>query len=167
MWSLGASIETKIDMKGRMIKSSVTKNVFALIAISALIGYVTLLLSQTVFCRSSQYNYSHYLMPFWSYQAILDGYYLIIIDILLNLAMFIPVGLLLRLGIKSINCRGVLLVCLFVSVSIEFLQFALNRGSAEFDDVMHNLLGGLFGYELYYLIKSGYEKFLNRRMAVL
>ena len=50
---MGTSIETKVDMKGRMIKSSVTKNVFALIAISALIGYVTLLLSQTVFCRSS------------------------------------------------------------------------------------------------------------------
>lgn len=154
-------------MKSGMIKLSVNKNIFAIIAILTLIGYVTLLLSQTVFCRSSQYNYSHYLVPFWSYQAILDGYYLLIYDNIMNIVIFIPIGLLLRLAIKSIRCREVLLVCLIVSVTIEFLQFALNRGSAEFDDVMHNLLGGLLGYGLYYLLKYGYEKFYKRRVAVL
>ncbi len=129
--------------------------------------YVYLLFSQTILCRSQQFKYSHYLMPFWSYQAILDGRHELIADNLLNVAIFIPIGLLFAMVFRSIRCWIVLLGGFVISFIIEFLQFVLNRGNAEIDDVMHNVLGSLIGYGFYSLIKYGVEKIYKQRMAVL
>jgi glycopeptide antibiotics resistance protein len=106
-------------------------------------------------------------MPFWSYQAILDGRHELIADNLLNVAIFIPIGLLFAMVFRSIRCWIVLLGGFVISFIIEFLQFVLNRGNAEIDDVMHNVLGSLIGYGFYSLIKYGVEKIYKQRMAVL
>jgi glycopeptide antibiotics resistance protein len=54
-----------------------------------------------------------------------------------------------------------------ISLSIEVLQLFLRRGYSELDDVMHNTLGCLIGYGLYFIIRIAYEKISKRRVAVL
>lgn len=129
-----------------------------IMAVLALLGYVYLLFSLTVIYRPSNFKYSHFMVPFWSYRAILDGRHELIAENLLNIAIFIPIGFLLGFIFKSIRWWKVLIVGLFVSVTIEFLQYALNRGSAEVDDVMHNLLGGIIGYGLFIIIKTLFKR---------
>lgn len=129
-----------------------------IMAVLALLGYVYLLFSLTVIYRPSNFKYSHFMVPFWSYRAILDGRHELIAENLVNVVMFVPIGFLLRVVFKSIRWKGVLFVSLSVSITIEFLQFALNRGSAEVDDVMHNLLGGIIGYGLFIIIKTLFKR---------
>lgn len=70
-------------------------------------------------------------------------------QILLNIAMFIPIGFLLALkkGWKSIP------VALGISLIIELTQLMSRRGLFEFDDVIHNTLGALLGCGLLSFIK--------------
>lgn len=70
----------------------------------------------------------------------------------MNVEVFIPVGFLLGCGFGQIKWWKVLLAGAFFSVSIETLQFLLKRGFAEFDDVLHNILGCMIGYGLYVVI---------------
>lgn len=135
-----------------MLLSSYKKGL-VIVAVLLLLGYMYFLFSQTVFYRSSIFPYNHFLMPFWSYRAILDGRHELIIENLLNVVIFIPIGFLLGFIFKSIRWWKVSIVGLFVSVTIEFLQYALNRGSAEVDDVIHNLLGSMIGFGLFVAIK--------------
>lgn len=65
------------------------------------------------------------------------------------------------------SCWKVLLVGAGLSVTIETLQFVMLRGFSEIDDVMHNTLGCLLGYGLYIIMKKGYGKISESRMAVL
>ncbi len=85
----------------------------------------------------------------------------------MNVVVFIPIGLLLGFVFKVQRWRIVLIVGVFISLSIEALQFSLKRGCTEFDDVMHNTLGCLIGYGLYASIRYGYEKISKRRVSVL
>lgn len=69
----------------------------------------------------------------------------------MNVLMFVPVGLLLGCTYKDIGWKRMLVVALCLSVSIEVLQFILQKGFAELDDVMHNVLGAALGFGIYCL----------------
>lgn len=64
----------------------------------------------------------------------------------MNVVVFIPVGLLLGIAFKQMKWWIALLIGCGISITIEALQFFLMRGFSEFDDVMHNTLGGVVGY---------------------
>lgn len=66
-----------------------------------------------------------------------------------NIALFLPLGLLLPLGWRGWRVRRVALVGLVVSLAIELLQFALGGAGRAFDaqDLLLNTLGtGLGGW---------------------
>lgn len=66
-----------------------------------------------------------------------------------NIALFLPLGLLLPLGWRGWRVRRIVLVGLIVSLVIEFLQFALGGAGRAFDaqDLLLNTLGaGLGGW---------------------
>lgn len=87
---------------------------------------------------------------FWSRPGS-DGF---MINIVGNIAMFIPVGLLLPLLWKRWQSFGkIFLAGLLLPVMIEFCQLFLGR-SVDIDDVLLNLGGVLLGYGLYCLIKK-------------
>ena len=114
-----------------------------------LIEYVFLLLSSTVFFRSYTPAQPYNLVPFWSYRVILYGDSSIELpEKIMNLVVFIPVGLLLGSAFQRIKWWQVLATGFLISLSIEMLQFTLKRGFAEFDDVFHNTMGCLIGYML-------------------
>ena len=88
------------------------------------------------------------LIPFWSYidPALRQ-------EILLNILLFIPVGLLGRTW-------RIIPVSAFFSAAIELSQLISHRGLFEFDDIIHNTLGTAIGYlvvvgvrKLYLVIK--------------
>ena len=108
--------------------------------------YYFLVLCSTVICRASHEERSIELMPFWNYPDIWNrvDYPEDLIEVLLNVALFMPIGLLLGgIGFKT---KKVLLSGICLSGIIEALQFAFCKGLCETDDVIHNSVGAFLGY---------------------
>lgn len=87
---------------------------------------------------------------FWSYRQFLTNRSLRL-EILNNIWLFVPFGAALQPLMMNKTCsetRAVLwtvLICVILSVSIEFIQLAAGIGLCEADDVISNSLGGLIG----------------------
>lgn len=114
-----------------------------------LIEYVILLFCSTVIFRVYNESRGHNLNPFWSYAAIQEGRTELLVENIMNVMVFVPVGILLG---SLLRVKGswliALLIGLCISISIEAMQFFFHRGFAEMDDVMHNTLGCILGYML-------------------
>lgn len=108
-------------------------------------GVSFFLLYLTVFVRSTQAEWTYNLSPFWSYQAIREGRDDILVQVIMNVLAFIPIGLLLG-TFKGMKWWHVLLIALCFSMLIELLQLVLKRGLTEIDDVVHNVVGCMVGY---------------------
>lgn len=66
---------------------------------------------------------------------------------LLNIAMFIPLGVFLPLAARSLRrWYRMLLMGAGISLGIELLQYILGRGQADIDDLICNTLGAMLGY---------------------
>ena len=107
-----------------------------------LISYLFFLLTETVLIRKPE-TIRYELVPFWSWSRPEHH-----AQILANILMFTPVGLLLgKLGWK------VVLWATGISVVIELTQLISRRGLFEFDDIIHNTLGAVIGFGIYGLLK--------------
>lgn len=120
-----------------------------------LIEYISLIYCSTVFfritCSSVQYDY----MPFWSYQAYFDGREPnALIENMMNILVFVPIGLLLGHLIKNKTFVRVAIMGVCISIGIELLQLILKKGFSELDDIMHNTLGCLIGFWLYKIVNT-------------
>lgn len=122
-----------------------------------------------------------YVTPFWSYGLIIDGDRSPIVENVMNVMVFVPVGVLLGLMVQGsgFTVRGkwknfrtriarispIVAAGLIISGSIEALQFFLKRGFSEVDDLMHNMVGCILGYMLvkglWFMVKG----FRQRRIA--
>ena len=66
---------------------------------------------------------------------------------LLNIAMFLPLGVLLPLAVKRFRRWFWMLTAgVGTSLVIELLQYVLGRGQADVDDLICNVLGAMLGY---------------------
>lgn len=119
-----------------------------LMAWVGIVVFVVLALYETVFSRLATDAYQHNLQPFWSYEVIMNGRKDLIKEHYLNVAVFIPLGMLLWVVLKQKKWRQVLVFGCAVSLIIEFMQLVMKRGLCELDDVMHNTLGCMIGYGL-------------------
>lgn len=131
-----------------------------------LVEWVFLILCTAVIFRESSESSRINLIPLSSYFDIAENSYLMEVAAIniLNVLMFIPVGLLLGLGQGTRNHgdteprnygRGwtsVILIGSGLSLTIEILQFIFKRGLCEADDIIHNLLGCIVGFAIYRLI---------------
>ena len=75
-------------------------------------------------------------------------------QIVLNILLFIPFGFILSCNLyKYYRSQhlflSILLSGLFVSISVELLQYLTSRGFTEIDDVINNTLGALIGWLAY------------------
>ena len=74
---------------------------------------------------------------------------------LLNIAMFLPLGVLLPLSVKRFQrWYWMLAAGAGASFLIEALQYSLGRGQADVDDLICNILGAMLGYCLCMLAVS-------------
>lgn len=134
------------------------------ILVALLVAVVFLVYCHTVFFRISDVGSGINLRPFWSYRAdSSDLQSSLYVHNILNVLMFVPVGLLLGFAFNEIGWKRLLLVALCLSVSIEVLQFILHNGFSELDDVMHNVIGAALGYGIYCLCVLIWRKIASIR----
>ena len=106
-----------------------------------LIEYTILMFCSTILFRTSCETRQYDFHPFWSYSRP-D----LFVENIMNVVVFIPVGLLLGIAFKQVTWWKALLLGCGISITIESLQFFFTRGFSELDDVMHNTLGCLIGF---------------------
>lgn len=123
-------------------------------SIGLLVGYLFLILAETVLIRSpGELRYE--LAPFWSWAEVFKKWpmtyttKMLFEQIVLNILMFIPVGMILsrKMGSKSV------LAATGISSVIEITQLFTRRGLFEIDDVIHNTLGAAIGFGIYVLLR--------------
>ena len=121
----------------------------------ALLIYIVILLCLTVFNRFPGF-YKPQLQLFWSYRIWLSGNLQIGKEILGNVAVFIPIGLLLSAinADRRTSFIRVFVTGLGISFLIEMLQFLLMRGTPEIDDIFNNCFGSVIGWILYLIIDN-------------
>lgn len=117
-----------------------------------IVVFLLLVLNETVFNRAAKEVYQFNFQPFWSYEAIKNGKESLIKEHFLNVALFIPLGMLICVVLQKKRWWRALIFGCSVSLLIEVMQLVMKRGLCEFDDVMHNTLGCLLGYGL---VKGG------------
>lgn len=133
-----------------------------------LVEYVFLIVSSTVLLRMSNENQGCNFRPFWSYAAIQKGYVELIPENMMNVVVFVPVGVLLSFvfnGIRRMIIKKWLLILLIgmgISVSIEAMQLFLNRGVSEVDDVMHNTVGCMIGYGIFLMARGAWQRTIEK-----
>jgi len=134
-----------------------------LVSSSLLCEYYFVILCFTVFCRETISEAEVQFIPFEYYWNYYHGKYVTIIPVLieigLNILMFVPIGVFIRFLFPSrMSClKYTLLIGFSLSFVIEILQLILCRGCCETNDLIHNTLGTLMGYVLtQIIIKKGY-----------
>ncbi|MBS7224590.1 MAG: VanZ family protein [Clostridiaceae bacterium] len=129
----------------------------------ALLGCIFSLIYLTIlWIFPIQFPPDHYflnLRPFsWVHETYLMGMEKMLEQLFLNIAMFIPYGLLLPLAmLKLRHWYRTGLAVLGTTVSIEIVQYFIGR-SADIDDVIMNLTGGLLGFALFTLLRRLFHK---------
>ncbi len=110
--------------------------------------WVFLILGTAVLFRETSADREFSLMPFKSYWDFGEhSYFMECFAInILNVAMFIPVGLLAGLGLKDMTWKKAIALGGALSITIELLQLIFMRGLCEVDDIIHNTVGCVIGY---------------------
>lgn len=108
-----------------------------------LAAYLFFVLAGTVLIRKPGVV-RYELTPFWSWKDPLH-----FDQIIANLLLFIPIGILLG---KKI-CWKSIPVATSISLLIELTQLITSRGLFEFDDVIHNTLGAVIGFGICTLLR--------------
>lgn len=145
-----------------LIKWKGIKDSFRFIALLAFIEYVALIFCSTVLFRAASDVRKYNFHPFWSYNEPS-----LFVENVMNVVVFVPVGMLLGITFKDIRWWQALLTGVCLSVSIEILQFIFKKGFSELDDVMHNTLGCMIGLGLYSLARYVYERIGKRSVNFL
>ena len=133
-------------------KSEIIRNCsWALLA-----GYVFLVLCSTIICRDECSKVSYNLHPFLHIHS---KNVVVIGERILNILLFVPIGLLVSVVLNKWRFFKVLALGISLSVSIELLQLELKKGVCNIDDVINNVAGSIIGYGLFLIIKlCGYYR---------
>ena len=88
------------------------------------------------------------LIPFY---GIIKGFSFneFMIEIVLNILFFIPLGILLCLNKEDVSFKKVFIIALSISVTYELFQYIVGFGSTDITDVLMNTFGGVIGYFIY------------------
>lgn len=109
------------------------------------------------FDRSTSYNFRYNLKPFYTIKKFSKNYdlYIWMINIIGNIAVFIPFGILLPIvfGGKIKRSLIIFLSGLFI---LESLQLLTKRGTFDIDDFILNTLGFLIGYLILKILRKLY-----------
>lgn len=81
-------------------------------------------------------------------------------NVLGNMIMFLPFGFFVSYYLKSEKLTLPLFLILIASISIEVVQLLIGR-VFDVDDIILNILGGLMGYGIYYILRRIGERLPN------
>ncbi len=75
-----------------------------------------------------------------------------VLNVVGNIVLFVPLGLYLSLFIREKNIVKNVLWIIFISMSVEVLQFVFKVGATDIDDVILNGFGGFLGIIAYHIL---------------
>ena len=112
----------------------------------SLLTFLAIVFGSTVFTRTTAIRQCE-LKPFWSWCAVIRYHDRELLkENLLNCLLLVPMGLLLPIIFNhKVRLNQALLAGFLVSASIELSQLIFKRGLFEWDDMIHNALGCVFG----------------------
>ncbi len=134
-----------------------TENI-KLFTITILPVYLFAVYSSLVFSRVAYPTYNYSLIPFYSYYQTIKGIEKLAMEIIGNIIMLMPVGILLPFNLKKNKFKTTLIIGFLITFSIEFMQLIFKKGLFETDDLIDNTLGVVLGYLIYKIICSVIEK---------
>lgn len=117
--------------------------------------YIYVLAGSTIVYRDSWYLSLNWvrryeMIPFRSYyEAITKKQYILMLQCLLNVILFIPFGLLLNAILNPKSMARIVTFAFLLSFVIEILQAFTHRGLCEMDDIIHNTVGAWLGCLLF------------------
>lgn len=86
----------------------------------------------------------------------------LIIELAVNVALFVPLGLALPFVCKKFSLLKATIIGLSSSFLIELLQCFIDNRDSTVDDLICNTLGAVIGYLLYLLIKKLFPNFTEK-----
>lgn len=116
--------------------------------------YMVVVFGATMLSRGNFYGNTKIYPIFYSYRDAWNDFSITEWrNIILNICMFVPLGVFLPILLKRMNSFWkVSLGGFFVTLFIETSQLFLKRGVFEIDDLIGNTVGTMIGYGMYYLI---------------
>lgn len=129
-------------------KATIVQMIFSLL----LLAYIAVVYASCVFTRMPTGMHQAEFELFWSWKLVFQGSREMLKENLLNMVLLFPAGFLLPLTVSRKHRKNgtlpIWIVVIFgiaVSAGIESLQYILERGLFELDDIIHNTLGCLAG----------------------
>lgn len=126
-----------------------------------LIEYLILLFYFAVIDRFAMDDYVIQTELLWGYHKPSDVIYK---DNIVNIIVFIPVGLLISVISKRLFFLKSIFIGLFISETIECCQLIFKRGNFDVDDLFNNTVGSLIG-ALFYLILLYSWRFSRKQVS--
>ena len=160
---LGIILAIRLRKKGRFDKEQ-------FIACIILVVWSAIVLFFTVLGRRSKPDtYGFNLDLFSSYHGLaVENSNSMLVSTLLNILMFIPIGMTLCIVFKNKHRFIIpLIIVIGFSLLIETGQFVLQCGFFELDDLFNNTLGALIGIILCLLVSRIYHSIQSHRKEVL
>lgn len=135
------------------------RNIVRYSALVLLAAWVALVIAMTVVFRESGAESKIQLEPFRSYWDFGEHSYFLecFAANVLNVALFVPFGFFTGIGFSCIGWKKIVSWGCLLSIVVEISQFVLRRGYCEADDVIHNTLGCLIGYGMFYVGNKAYQ----------
>lgn len=127
------------------MKTHILRYVFLTYCICVLL--ITLREQDTAYSRYASANF----FPLYSViSALMSGFKTAKYLIILNIIMFMPLGILLPCVFKRVNSLHIAaLISLLATLTIECIQIFLPGRAFDIDDIILNTLGGAIGYSVY------------------
>lgn len=116
---------------------------FILVGLALSVAFILWL---TLFSRLDS-DSRHFYPPFYSYRAVISGNGKALLEVIGNILLFLPVGVIAGL-ILHLDLRQTIVFGLAFSLIIESCQWFFWLGTFETDDLLHNTIGAVIGNAL-------------------
>ena len=127
---------------------------------------ITFILWLTLLSRLGSYT-RQFVFPLSSYKAVINGSGKALLEIIGNILLFIPVGMMFSLIFK-LNLKRCIILGFAFSLLIECCQWYFWLGTFEIDDLIHNTVGAVLGYFLVAKTALGIKLELeNRKKGII
>lgn len=130
-----------------------------IIAGVVLSAYIAVVVGLTLLNRTPSEEHRTILKLFWSYGAWIQGSEKALWEIIGNIVMLIPYGILLPILYQKFRKFQWILAASFIfTLLIEVSQYLTCRGWFELDDLIHNTIGGLIGFQFFQIARKMYRR---------
>lgn len=130
-------------------------------------SYTVVILGAIMFMRAETYQAGSILPLFYSYRDAWVNFSVAAWrNIILNVCMFVPLGILLPSMMKFFRSFWKTYLAGFLfTLCIEGMQLFGKRGIFELDDILHNTLGMMIGYGIYEIAVAIKKKYNNEKVS--